>query len=70
MKKFVSKIWDAITMPFVSLAVLLDESRRQNLDGEWDSYHARQNCKAELRELKAEYRKNKAEIKNKWRIEK
>lgn len=64
------KLIDAITTPFLSLAVLLDESRRQNLDGEWDSYHARQNCKAELRELKAEYRKNKAEIKNKWRIEK
>lgn len=64
------KLIDAITTPFLSLAVLLDESRRQNLDGEWDSYHARQNCKTELRELKAEYRKNKAEIKNKWRIEK
>lgn len=64
------KLIDAITAPFLSLAVLLDESRNQNLDGEWDSYHARQNCKAELRELKAEYRKNKAEIKNKWRIEK
>lgn len=64
------KLIDAITTPFLSLAVLLDESRRQNLDGEWDAYHAKKNCKAELRELKAEYRKNKAEIKNKWRIEK
>lgn len=70
MKKFVFKIWDAITTPFVSIAVLIDESRRENLDGSWDSYWAKKNCKVELRELKANYRKNKAEIKNKWRIEK
>lgn len=66
MKKFINAIIESLS----GFAVLLDESRRQNLDGEWDSYHARQNCRAELRELKAEYRKNKAEIKNKWRIEK
>lgn len=70
MRKFTSKLWDAITTPLLSLAVGLDESRRDNLDGSWDSYWAKKNCKAELRELKANYKRQKAEIKNKWRIEK
>jgi hypothetical protein len=64
------KIINTIAAPFVSLSVLIDESRRQNLDGEWDSYWAKKNRKAELREHKAEYRRNKTAIRNKWRIEK
>ena len=64
------KIFNAITSPFASLAVLLDESRRTNEDGSWDTYWAKKNCKAELRKLKTEYKHNKTEIKNKWRIEK
>ena len=64
------KVFNAITSPFVSLAVLLDESRRANEDGLWDTYWAKKNCKAELRELRDTYRKNKTEIKNKWRMEK
>ena len=43
MKKFIANIWNAITMPFVSLAVLLDESRRINEDGSWDGYWAKKN---------------------------
>lgn len=66
MKNFIAKI----TEPFVALSVLLDETRRENLDGSYDSYWARKNCREELRELKAEYRKSKAEIKAKWRINK
>jgi hypothetical protein len=65
----VKKIINAITAPFIYFAVLLDESRRTNEDGSWDKYHAKKNCKAELRELKANYKRNKAEIRSKWRIE-
>ena len=44
--KILKRVWEAITMPFLSLAVGLDESRRQNLDGSWDSYWERKNRKA------------------------
>lgn len=64
------KLWNAIASPFIACAVLLDESRRINEDGSWDSYWAKKNCKVELRELKKEYKENKKNIKNKWRIEK
>lgn len=43
MKKLISKLWDAITAPFISIAVLVDESRRINEDGSWDSYWAKKN---------------------------
>ena len=66
MKNFVSRIWDAISYPFVSIAITLDEDRRQNLDGSWDKYWAKKNRKAELRELRVEYKRNKSAIKNKW----
>ena len=56
------------TNPFIFLAVLLDESRRINEGGSWDKYWAKKNCKAELRELRANYRKSKTETRNKWRI--
>ena len=41
--KALRMIWDAITFPFVSIAVLIDESKRINEDGSWDSYHAKRN---------------------------
>jgi hypothetical protein len=43
--KALKKIWEAITLPFLSLAVGLDESRRQNIDGSWDKYWERKNRK-------------------------
>lgn len=43
--KILTRIWGAISAPFTSLAVLIDESRRQNLDGSWDSYWAKKNKK-------------------------
>jgi hypothetical protein len=52
---------------FTWIAIILDESRRQNLDGEYDGYWARQNKKAELRELKRKYRAKKKAIKEKWK---
>lgn len=48
-------------------AIILDENRRQNLDGEYDGYWARKNKKAELRELKRKYRADKKAIKEKWK---
>ena len=52
--------------PFVSIVVLLDESRSINEGGSWDKYWAKKNCRAELRTLKAEYKQSKKNIKNKW----
>lgn len=40
---FFKKIWDKITTPFVSVAVMIDESKRINEDGSWDEYHERKN---------------------------
>lgn len=44
--KLFAKIWDAITLPFISIAVMLDESKRINEDGSWDKYWERKNRKA------------------------
>ena len=44
--KTLKKIIEAITAPFVSIAVLLDESRRINEDGSWDKYWSRKNRRA------------------------
>ena len=52
MKKFITRIWDAIAYPFVAFAVLLDESRRINEDGSWDEYWAKKNRKAERKNKK------------------
>lgn len=43
--KVLRKIWEAISTPFVAVAVLIDESKRTNEDGSWDKYHARRNRK-------------------------
>lgn len=51
MKK-VKKIWDAITGPFVAVAVLIDESKRINEDGSWDRYHERKNRRKAKRAVK------------------
>ena len=41
--KLFAKIWDAITLPFVSIAVMIDESKRINDDGSWDKYNEKRN---------------------------
>lgn len=69
MKNFFTNIIDAITTPFISIAVLLDESRRINEDGSWDKYWVKKNCKAELKALKAEYKQNRKYIKIRWNID-
>lgn len=43
--KTLKKIWDRIAEPFISCAVLIDESKRMNLDGSWDKYWERKNHK-------------------------
>lgn len=43
--KFLRELWEAITFPFISLAVMLDESKRINEDGDWDSYWEKKNRK-------------------------
>lgn len=45
MKNAIKNIIEAIVSPFVSVAVLLDESKRINEDGSWDSYHAKKNAR-------------------------
>lgn len=62
------RIWNAITYPFVTFAVLLNESRDANEDGSWDKPYRKKNCKAELRALKAEYKQNRKYIKIRWDI--
>ena len=44
-KTFFKRLFEAITVPFISVAVMIDESRRENLDGSWDRYWARRNAK-------------------------
>ena len=45
MKNFIKKLWNTITMPFVAIAVNIDESRRINEDGSWNKYWERKNHK-------------------------
>ncbi len=39
------KLWEAITYPFISISVLIDEERRQNVDGRYDKYWERKNAR-------------------------
>lgn len=45
MKKTLKKIWQALCSPFVALACVIDESRRINDDGSWDTYWEKANKK-------------------------
>ena len=50
--KILRKIWMWLMMPIdavISVAVLIDESRRQNLDGSWDKYWEKKNKRLEKR---------------------
>ena len=58
---------EAIKSPFEAIAVIVDETRRENLDGKYNGYWARKNRQMELRELRSEYRSRKKDIKNKWK---
>lgn len=39
------KFFEALILPFVSIAVMIDESKRINENGDWDAYNARKNRK-------------------------
>lgn len=41
--KHLKKLWEAISSPFVAIAVWIDDSRRINEDGSWDKYNAKRN---------------------------
>jgi hypothetical protein len=41
--KVLREIWDAITTPFIALAVNIEESKNINEDGSWDSYWQKRN---------------------------
>lgn len=41
--KALKKIWEAITTPFIGVAVMIDESKRINEDGSWDEYNRKRN---------------------------
>ena len=41
--KGIRYILNCIISPFEAIAVLIDESKRINEDGTWDSYHAKKN---------------------------
>ena len=43
MKRKLLRFFEAIALPFISVAVMIDESKRINEDGSWDKYHARRN---------------------------
>ena len=36
--KFLKRVWEAITFPFICIAVLIDESKNINEDGSWSDY--------------------------------
>lgn len=52
MKKLFKRIWEAITEPFISIAVLIDESKRINEDGDWNEYHRKRNERMMRKEAK------------------
>lgn len=56
MKQRIKRFFDAIITPFVSIAVMIDESRRINEDGSWDSYWAKKNARAMKREARKQSR--------------
>lgn len=43
--KALKRVWEAITSPFISLAVMIDTSKRINENGDWDSYWEKKNRK-------------------------
>lgn len=52
MKKAIRKALDVIFSPFISIAVLIDESKNINENGSWDKYWERKNRKAMREEQK------------------
>lgn len=45
MKKRIKRFFEAIISPFIAISVMIDESKRINEDGSWDSYWANKNAR-------------------------
>ncbi len=43
--KFIKRFFNHLKDSFVACAVLIDESKRMNLDGSWNEYHRKRNEK-------------------------
>ena len=43
------KFLERLFAPIIAIFVLIDESKRQNLDGSWDKYHKRRNKRKECK---------------------
>lgn len=43
--KLIKRILEAIAYPFIAFLVIVDETRRENLDGKYDKYWERKNRK-------------------------
>lgn len=55
------RIAEAIAYPFVSIAILIDEDRRNNFDGEYNEYWLKKNAKLAKKEAKRAKREAKRE---------
>lgn len=45
--KFIKRILQAIAYPFIAFSVIVDETRRANLDGQYNKYWERKTAKRE-----------------------
>lgn len=55
--KLIKRILEAIAYPFTAFWVIVDETRRENLDGEYNKYWERRNRREERRNKRKEGRK-------------
>lgn len=52
--KLIKRILEAIAEPFIAFSVIVDETRRENLDGRYDKYWERRNRREEKRNKRKE----------------
>ena len=52
--KLLRKLWDTITLPFISVAVMIDTSKRANENGDWDEYWRKRNERSMRKEARKE----------------
>ena len=45
------KLLEKIFAPIIAIFVLIDESKRQNLDGSWDKYHRKHNERSRRKQV-------------------
>ena len=59
--EFIKRVFKAMAEPFIAFSVLLDEDRRQNLDGRYNKYWARKNRREMKKAEKRDERMKKTE---------